>query len=407
MTDVLNGVIRSVETSHRVMVTKAGADASDSGLWPTGGKEHGGCDDLVHLVNGMVSTLEILHDQMVQESVERYAPAVKIRADYRLEKIVRAVEALAVRENEAENRRSIPGVEASVSSLRDPEALFKLAVHPLAKPAAEAEKDLMESLQLQDAAIGGGSILLERLVGLEGDWIGKPCIRVFDGVAVSAVVVERVCSEVTGDDYEWEGFTIEHADGDREDLYTEDVREALLLGRVAAVRLKQREDGYPLDTVLQLQAKIYRTRHEGESFATIAAAARCDTAELLQLNLTRFTHIAGQGLDDNTTECSPLDPGTCLLIPRNDAVLHLRVVGFLGWSAVGAADGSICWPQYLVRDMDELDETVTLRCCPPPKWLQSPEKEKEEEAEDAEEEAEEEDASPRDDDVFKRQNRQP
>ena len=41
---------------------------------------------------------------------------------------------------------------------------------------------------------------------------------------MSAVVVERVSSEVTGDDYEWKGFSIEHADGDREDLYSEDVR---------------------------------------------------------------------------------------------------------------------------------------------------------------------------------------
>ena len=123
------------------------------------------CDDLTHLVNGMVSTLEILYDQMVRDAVERFspvhAPQTKIRGDYRLDKIVSAVEALAVRENEAETRKCIPGVEASVRSLRDPEALFKLAVHPLAPGEAEAEEELNALLQLLEespSSVGGGYV---------------------------------------------------------------------------------------------------------------------------------------------------------------------------------------------------------------------------------------------------------
>ena len=74
---------------------------------------------------------------------------------------------------------------------------------PRAPDAAEAEKALLETLRMQErrpdsagSPAVGGSISLQWLVPLPEEWIGMPCVRVFDGVAVSAVVVERVSSQV-------------------------------------------------------------------------------------------------------------------------------------------------------------------------------------------------------------------
>ena len=339
--EVVSGMTKQLEAQAAERFAVAQAGAGDPGIWSDTAPTHGGHEDLTHVLYAMVDTLQQLHSQMVLAAVDAHPH--RLRGDFRLAAIVDAVEEGARRENEMENASVFARVQAMLASVVDENSLLSLPVELLV-PAESS------------------GFLLQKLVPTEHEWIGRKCVRVFGGLPIVAKVVGKTGSDVTGDDVKWSGYTLEHADGDREDLVTVDVRAALMLGQVIAVRKAQKADSYPVGTVLQLQARVHRTDGTDETLASIACSAQCDLQELLELNASKFTHLAGQEVKW-TTEHSKLSPGTLVLVPHAGTVLRLHLKRFVGWSALAARDGECCWPQWLVAD--ETDPQMTMRCCPP------------------------------------------
>lgn len=337
--EVVSAMAEQLEAQQSQLIAAAKAGATCSEIWSDTAARHGDRDDLEHVLEAMVGTLERLHrdTDMVPSALENrtHVPADDFDT----------VEAEAIQENEHQNESVRRQVEQTLASVTDEEALLGLPV-----------KLLVPSR--------GRTFWLHKLVPLEFEWIGNTCVRVFNGWPVAAVVVKKARLPTATGGVDLTGYTLRYTDGSTEDLVASDVRAALMLGQVIAVRQAQMAEGFPVGSVLQLHARVYCVREPDETAASIASSARCSAQELLQLNVSRFTHLAGKRLQC-TSEDSHLDPGSLLLVPCTDSMMCIRVMEFVGWSAVCTQRGECCWPQWLVADV--ADPQLTMRCCPPPR----------------------------------------
>lgn len=339
--DAVNAMIHGLEAERTELVAAAEAAAKSSAIWSDTAARHCDYEDLEHLLDAIVGTLHRLHAQTVIPAPDK-GPCVMTHEAH-VAADARGREAAAIEENERENVNVCTQVQTMLASVTDEEALFGLPV-----------KVLVPSQR--------GRFLLHKLVPLELEWDGCTCVQVFDGRPIAARVERKATIGASIGRAALPGYTVRYADGTTEDLASPDVRAALMLGQVVAVRQLQKADCFPAGSVLQLQARVHRVRDWDETLASIASSACCTAQELLQLNVSRFTHIAGQMLQ-YTSEDSPLDPGCMLLVPCPDSALSIRVIEFLGWSALCTPDGECCWPQWLVADV--ADPRITMRCCPP------------------------------------------
>jgi hypothetical protein len=327
--ETVNAMTEVLEAHQTELVAAAEAAAKRSEIWSDTAARHCDREDLEHLLDAMVGTLQRLHTQMVLSAPDNGPCNMTPEA--------------AIEQNERENMNVCTQVQKMLASVTDEEALLGLPVKVL-------------------VPFQRGRFLLRKLVPLERDWNGRMCVQVLDGRPIVARVEKKARIAASNGGAALAGYTVKYADGSTEDLASPVVRAALMLGQVVAVRQAQKEEGFPAGSVLQLQARVHCVCEWDETLASIASLACCTTQELVQLNVSRFTHVAGQRLQC-TSEDSPLDPGSLLLVPCTEPALSIRVIKFLGWSALCTPDGECCWPQWLVADV--ADPRLTMRCCPP------------------------------------------
>lgn len=333
---VVSTIAEHLEVQRSQMIVAAETGARSSAIWCDTAARHGDREDLEHMLDAIVGALARLH------RTENETPSHVLRGNCRPTETVDAVNAQAMRENECKNLKVCTQLEKTLATVTDEQALLNLPVK------------LLVPFQHR-------RFLLRELVPPENEWNGSTCVRVFDGRPLAATVARAPRPPTATGGTSSTDYTLTYAEGNTEELQTPDVRAALMLAQVAAVRQAQKAAGYPVGSVLKLHARIQRVE-PGETLASIASSASCTTQELLQLNVSRFTHIAGNAFQYKS-ECSKLCPGTLLLVPCTVSVLCLRVIKFIGWSMLSTLDGECCWPQWLVADV--ANPQVKLRCCPP------------------------------------------